>query len=409
MKIFDSHVKEEIKKVIKGNKKPIIFGLILTAMINMGSMFALVNNNKIERKDFITKLSQDIEEGKEHDEFQEMVERAVKSALLEKKLDNTSTVFSDTLPLEYVNYKNSEQSFVKANNIALKNSNYKIIQTKDFNLDGINGIDDEKVEELAKKFKEYWDNTENSMSKVDLLDAVINETIKEMAGDNVLTFGDTNDDVIAKDELAQTNTVKREVKEITIDTVDFYSEEEKFDFICNKYNLTEFELKVIISVIYHEAAWTYDDAYRVTNVIYNRTKSKEMVRYVGYLTGIDGKSLYAQVIATSHGKDGTAYQQFSGYLPSVAGYDYEKLLNSDPDRIKLNGIFDFLISEESVHSFYSFKSSSHSSNDEPDATDWIRYTDTGNVYHNSLQQDDLNDENYVILPVERNVLVRKRG
>ena len=51
MKIFDSHVKEEIKKVIKGNKKPIIFGLILTAMINMGSMFALVNNNKIERKD----------------------------------------------------------------------------------------------------------------------------------------------------------------------------------------------------------------------------------------------------------------------------------------------------------------------------------------------------------------------
>ena len=88
---------------------------------------------------------------------------------------------------------------------------------------------------------------------------------------------------------------------------------------------------------------------------------------------------------------------------------FVNLVDFGEPMVKLNGIFDFLISEKSVHSFYSFKSSSHSSNDWEGATDWIRYTDNGNVYHDMVQQDDLNDENYVILPVERKVLVRKRG
>ena len=406
MKLLDSYVKEEIKKAIKDNKAPILFGLIISTMINMGSMLALTGNKRIEKEKFLTKLAQDIEEGKEHDEFQEMVEKAAKNALLEKTKEESNQVFSDNLSLDYGGTKKGNVLLKTTGMSVTKNSNYKIAQVRDFN---INNIDEDKIELLANRFKAYWDNTENSMPKRDLLDAIVDGTIKEMVGTNVLDVSDTTDEKIDTNSLSSNNTVKREIKEIIIDEVDFYSEQEKFDYICNKYNLTEFELKVIISVIYHEAAWTYDDAYRVTNVIYNRTKSKEMVRYIGYLTGIDGKSLYAQVIATSHGKDGTAYQQFSGYLPSVAGYDYEKLLESDPDRVKLNGIFDFLISEKSVHSFYSFKSSSHSSNDWEGATDWIRYTDNGNVYHDMLQQDDLNDENYVILPVERKVLVRKRG
>lgn len=421
MKLLDSYIKKEIKKAIKDNKSPIIFGLIMSTMINAGSIFTVNENKRIEREKFVTKLVQDIEEGKEHDKFQEMVEKAAKSSLLEKTNKESNQVFYDTLPLEDNTSKEEKRLSAHVGNIVKNSSNYRITQVRDFN---INNIDEGKIELLANRFKEYWDNTENSMSKKDLLNAIVDGTIKEMIDTNILAVNDTLEEKIDTNNLSSNNvayekidtnslssnnTVKREVKEITIDEVDFYSEQEKFDYICNKYNLTEFELKVVISVIYHEAAWTYDDAYRVTNVIYNRTKSKEMVRYIGYLTGIDGKSLYAQVIATSYGKDGTAYQQFSGYLPSVAGYDYEKLLEKDPDRVRLNGIFDFLISEDCVHSFYSFKSSSHSSNDWEGATDWIRYTDNGNVYHDMLQEDDLNDENYVIIPVERNVLVRKRG
>lgn len=197
---------------------------------------------------------------------------------------------------------------------------------------------------------------------------------------------------------------------ITINNVDLFSVEEKFNYICQKYNLTDFEFKVIISVVYNEAGWTYDDAYRVTNTIYNRTKSKEMIRYVHYLTGLAGDSLYAQVIATAYGEDGTVYKQFSGYLPDIAGYDYDTLLKKDPDMTKLNGIFDFLISENSVHNFRCFKSSSHSYNDYPGATDWIKYTDTGNVYHDSLLEDDLVD-GYELVSMEKNknVLTRKRG
>ena len=413
MKLLDSYVKTEIKKAIKDNKAPILFGLILTSAINIGSLGALANNKRIERNNFELKLVQDINESKVQDEFQEMVEDAARRVLVEKMKDDNNQVFYDTLPLEHDLNKEEEKPVLKASTMSTKNGNYKIVQTRDLNLDTINSIDDEKVEELAKRFKEYLDNTETNISKGELLDAIVSGTIKEMVTDDLVTTDDVTEEKAVEEvkgvKASQEFKVAKTIKEITIDTVDFYSEQEKFDFICDKYNLTEYELKVIISVIYHEAAWSYDDAYRVTNVIYNRTKSNETVRYIGYLTGLDGKSLYAQVIATSHGKDGTAYQQFSGYLPSVAGYDYDKLLDSDPERIKLNGIFDFLISEECVHSFYSFKSSSHSHNDELGATNWIKYTDNGNVYHDMLQQDDLNDENYVILPVDRSVLVRKRG
>ena len=110
--------------------------------------------------------------------------------------------------------------------------------------------------------------------------------------------------------------------------------------------------------------------------------------------------MYYQVIAKN---------QFQGYVNST-GSDYEELLRSDPDRIKLYGIFDCLVSEISVVPFNSFKSSSSSSNDYPGATNWIRYTDTGNVYHHPLEEDDLVD-GYELVPTQddKKVLTRKRG
>ena len=120
------------------------------------------------------------------------------------------------------------------------------------------------------------------------------------------------------------------------------------EFICDKYNLTDYELKVIISVVYHEAGWYYDDAFKVATVIYNRTKSKECIRYIHNLTNLDGESLYAQVIATSYTSEGNKVQQFDGYLPKQAGYDYDSLLAEsqaaqDYDLVKLNGLLDCLI------------------------------------------------------------------
>jgi len=216
-------------------------------------------------------------------------------------------------------------------------------------------------------------------------------------------------------ELPITKTTNKiDNDEITINNMDLFSRDEIIKYICEKYNLTEFEFKVIASTVYYETfANNYDDAYRVINTIYNRTKSKRWVNYISSITGLDGESMYAQVIAPS---------QFDGCI-STSGYDYDELLNkviydgTKPFENTLDAIFEFLISEKSVHNFLSFKGiywevdESEKMKDGYGITDWVKYTDLGNIYHNPLTESDLLDDEYSLVSTQenKNVLTRKRG
>lgn len=197
--------------------------------------------------------------------------------------------------------------------------------------------------------------------------------------------------------------------------MDSFSIDDKIKFICNKYNLTEFEFKVVASVVYHETYDdNYDDAYRVINTIYNRTISKEYVRYISYLTGLDGRSLYAQVIACSHSQDGKCYKQFDGYKEAEAGYDFDALLETEKSLLTLSAIFDFLISEESIHNFTCFKGlgyepgTSITSQDGYGITNWVKYTEYGNTYHDPLSEDDLVD-GYSLVNTQSYILTKNNN
>jgi len=286
---ISENTKQNIKEAFKAHKDNFVFALALVIVMNICSGYTLKKSEKA-----MTDAEQLLEEIKKEEE--------------EEKEERMSLEKND-------NDKN--EKFIK----------------KDI-LNAVANVDDKTLEMLAKSLNQYYKIADGNLSKAKLLAEIVDEAVKET----------TNDDIIIVDDISSEN----EDEEITIDNFDTASLEEKMKFICDKYNLTDFELKVIISVVFHEAGWHYDDAFKVATVIYNRTKSKKTVSYIHNLTKLDGESLYSQVIATSYTKDGKKVQQFDGYLPNIAGYDFDSLLAEsqaarDYDLVKLNGLLDCLI------------------------------------------------------------------
>lgn len=139
------------------------------------------------------------------------------------------------------------------------------------------------------------------------------------------------------------------VNEVTRTTVDSYNtititKESKIGIILNKYNLTEYEFKVICAIVLSEAqSNSYEDAYAVINTIYNRTQSKSWTRYISKMYGNNkGESMYYQAIAP---------HQFVVYEHGT----YKKNLNNTTS-VGYDAIIDFLYTEEVMHNYLSFRS-----------------------------------------------------
>jgi len=289
MKILSGDIKKNIKDAIKICKSNIIFALCMVTVMNAASIYAAITNKK---------------ESNASDEGLYVVasdDNFFEDEINEVKLDVVDSKKSVIIPVTSINYVYKAMSMNSmANNFS---------------------ISDEAIESIAKKVKNYYYLSDKKASKQKLLESIIEEAIRVPASN------DSYIDYYAPNKMSnEENLVVSDLfqdEEITIDNFDTASTEKKMEFICDKYNLSDFELKVIISVVYHEAGWNYDDAFKVATIIYNRTKSKECIRYIHNLTKLDGESLYAQVIATSYSEDGTKVQQFDGYLPNQ-GEDYER-------------------------------------------------------------------------------------
>jgi len=167
------------------------------------------------------------------------------------------------------------------------------------------------------------------------------------------------------------------ITEVTYTSLDSYNtiiitNQEKIDYILNKYNLTEYQFQVLCGVVLSEAeANSYEDAYAVINTVYNRTKSKSWVKYINNKYGKDkGYNMYYQVIAPN---------QFTVYQSGR----YKKNMNNTKS-VGYGAIIDFLYTEEVMHNYLSFRSHSiKRKNSEA-------FSSRGNNYFNVL-----NDENRI--------------
>lgn len=167
------------------------------------------------------------------------------------------------------------------------------------------------------------------------------------------------------------------VNKITYTKLDTYktivvSKEEKIKYILEKYNLSEYQFKVICGIVLSEAqANSYEDAYAVINTIYNRTQSKAWVASVSNRYGSGkGENIYYQVISPN---------QFTVYQSGA----YQRNINNTTS-IGYDAVIDFLYSNNIMHNYLSFRSNSSS------LKEYESFSENGNKYFNIL-----NDENRI--------------
>lgn len=116
--------------------------------------------------------------------------------------------------------------------------------------------------------------------------------------------------LVAKSLIMNSSQIEEEIKrdhliqlfiEVYLDSLnpENKNNEEKIKWILKQYDLTEEEFKVVVAVTIAEAkGLSYEDAYAVINVIYNRTICSRWINEIKRQTGKDiGTSLYEQVIA----------------------------------------------------------------------------------------------------------------
>lgn len=145
-----------------------------------------------------------------------------------------------------------------------------------------------------------------------------------------------------------TNTIVNNItyKEMSSYTVAQLTTERKREIILSKYNLSDYEFKVLTGIVLSEAeSNSYEDAYAVINTIYNRTHSKNWVKSIDNKFGKGkGMNLYYQAISPN---------QFTVYRSG----SYKKHMN-DTTSVGYNAIIDFLYTEEVMHNYLSFRSHS---------------------------------------------------
>ena len=311
MKLLSNEDIKGLKQAIKDAKSQIIFALIIITIMNLCSGYVTKKHEKVKRK----------------------AEQLIASCQeIDRDPYDDVNLLSDEDDEETEENENNDTN--ENNNVVVRSIN---AIRKKYDPNGMIDIKDEEMRLIAEKMMRYLSYADDSVAKKEFLEAIVNDSFKELINTKMVNI-EKDEEVLVEEESDE---------EITLDNFDTVSLEKKIAFICEKYDLTDYEFKVVFSVLYYEAGWHYDDAFKVTTVFYNRINSKESIRYIHYLTKNvtehGGDSLYSQVIATNYTKDGKKVQQFDGYISGVAGYDFDELLKKDNIDVKLDAFLDCLI------------------------------------------------------------------
>lgn len=302
MKLFSSDIKEKLKKELRDNKNGFVFTLALIIVLNICSGYVKAKHESVI------------------DETEQLI--ASCQAMDKEPFDGLGTLF---LP------NDSDETEIMADTDGVEETSANGITT------GLSKYTEEELKLIADKIMKYFSYADDSLEKKEFLETVVTDSFRELI----------DKDTVNEEQEEEVLVEEGNDEEITLANFDTASLEQKIAFICEKYDLTDYEFKVVFSVLCHEAGWYYDDAFKVTTILYNRINSKESIRYIHYLTKNvtehGGDNLYSQVIATSYTKDGKKIRQFDGYISDVAGYDFEQLLDVENIEVKLNGFLDCLI------------------------------------------------------------------
>lgn len=151
--------------------------------------------------------------------------------------------------------------------------------------------------------------------------------------------------------------------------------EEKLEIILEMYGITEKQFNEIVATVIGEAAPdSYEDAYAVINVLYNRLRSYKWHNSVDNLRGPDGGyNIYYQLIQTG---------QFEIYYNGA----YKLYLNEDMYYTPgYQAVIDMLYSQVVMHNYLNFTSK----NGKREGKE--QFVDGGNLYYSSLKEEDIID------------------
>lgn len=180
---------------------------------------------------------------------------------------------------------------------------------------------------------------------------------------NIPDFNLINTDKFPKNVFFESSQQKQEefLKQYTV------------NFILNKYGLTKEQFDILCAIVLSEAAPnSYEDAYAVINTIYNRTHSKMWVKIINGVYEGCGQNLYYQATFPRQFVvyEEEKYKEKMG-VTNVVGYQ---------------AIIQFLVSEEPMHNYLSFRSN------KTVVEDSERFTEIGNNYFEVLLEEDRIEE-----------------
>lgn len=152
---------------------------------------------------------------------------------------------------------------------------------------------------------------------------------------------------------------------------ELYGYEKAIEYICEHYNITFEQFKVICAIIMAEGnpdvTYQYKESYAVTNVLYNRVHSISFINFVDAFNYYDGHNIFYQAICPNQFE---VYQN-GNYL------NFFGVLSGDSFR----GIIDMLISERTMHNYLEFRFANSDILGET-------FTPRGNIYFHILTETD---------------------
>lgn len=158
-------------------------------------------------------------------------------------------------------------------------------------------------------------------------------------------------------------------------TINYYYEtygyEKAIDYICEHYNITLEQFKVVCAIVMAEGnpdvTYQYKENYAVTSILYNRIHSISSINFVDAFNYYDGHNIFYQAICPNQFE---VYQN-GNYL------NFFGVLSGDGFR----GIIDMLISEKPMHNYLEYR---FSGSDVLGET----FTPGGNIYFHVLTESD---------------------
>ena len=158
-------------------------------------------------------------------------------------------------------------------------------------------------------------------------------------------------------------------------TINYYYEtygyEKAINYICEHYNITFEQFKVVCAIIMAEGnpdvTYQYKESYAITSILYNRIHSISAINFVNAYDYYDGHNIFYQAICPYQFE---VYQN-GNYLKFFG------VLSGDAFR----GIIDMLISERPMHNYLSYRFADSNVLGES-------FTPGGNIYFQVLSEAD---------------------